>query len=169
MVTPQASAREIYDLGDNIIRHVHKGEMLMDRKRYDEAVAEFKIALEFNQYSSMSSGLYNNLGLCYLHLKDWPMALAAFQRAIRMHPNFALYYRNLVYTYVKSGNSGLAIDQLLAVTDRNPADAEAWYLLGTLYQQEKNPSEAQQCFQRFVDLQPNAPLAKKLKQSLPES
>lgn len=165
----QLYAHNLYNLGDNIIRHIHQGELLMNRKRYEEAAEEFRIALSFNQYSSMSAGIYNNIGLCYQQLKDWPMAMVSFQRAIRMQPNFALYYQNLIETYVKSGATETAVAQLQYVTELNPIDAEAWYLLGLLYSKRGETDQSVSCLKRYVALRPNAPLAKKLKQSLPKS
>ncbi len=160
-----AYAFDIYNLGDNIIRHTHKGELLMDRRRYAEAAAEFQIALQFNQYSSLSAGLYNNLGLCYQHLKEWPLSMVSFQRAIRMQPNFAIYYRNLIDTYAKADNTLTAIEQMTRVTDRNPQDAEAWYILGMLHKKNGNNEQAMACLKQYQELQPNAPLAKAIKRA----
>src|SRR3712207_8467879 len=46
---------------------------------------------------------YNNLGLAYRELKNYSLAYASFQRAFRIQPTYALYYKNLIETYVAAG------------------------------------------------------------------
>ncbi|WP_303675134.1 tetratricopeptide repeat protein [Vampirovibrio chlorellavorus] len=149
-----------YDLKDNAIAHARNGQLLMERQQYDEAIEEFKAAIRLNPYASMAASLYNNLGMAYRLTQNYPNAYASFQRAIRLQPPFALYYRNLIDTYRRAGQLPAVKSQLITRTRDNPDNAEAWFLLGLAYQQEGTPEQAQPCFERFLKLQPEAELAR---------
>lgn len=147
-----------YNFEDNAIAHARKGELLMGRRRYGEAIEEFKIALRLNPYSSLSATAYNNLGISYLKLRNYPLALTSFQRAIRIQPNFELYYKNLIRTYQEQNSLRAAQERLKNIVAINPEDAEAWYLLGLAHQRMGFVKEARDAFSRFVELQPNSRL-----------
>lgn len=149
-----------YDLKDNAIAHARNGQLLMERQQYEEAIEEFKAAIRLNPYASLAAPIYNNLGMAYRLTRNYANAYASFQRAIRIQPPFALYYRNLIDTYRSAGHLPAVKTQLTALTQDNPDNAEAWFLLGLTYQQEGNPSQAQPCFERFLKLQPEAELAR---------
>ncbi len=149
-----------YDLKDNAIAHARNGQLLMERQQYDEAIEEFKAAIRLNPYASMAASIYNNLGMAYRLTHNYANAYASFQRAVRIQPPFALYYRNLIDTYRSAGQLPAVKTQLLTLTQDNPDNAEAWFLLGLTYQQEGNPNQAQPCFERFLKLQPEAELAR---------
>jgi tetratricopeptide (TPR) repeat protein len=148
-----------YDLQDNVIQHARKGEMLNSQQRYDEALEEFKIALRLNPYSSLSASLYNNLGVSFMQLRNYPLALSSFQRAIRIQPHFELYYKNLIQTYQESGALSAAKTALIRILELNPKDAEAWYLLGLAYERTGDLKEAKDAFSIFLELEPNSRLA----------
>ncbi len=155
MPTPAAG----YDFEDNVIAHARKGELLMGRRRYAEAIEEFRIALRLNPYSSLSAAVYNNLGISYLQLRNYPLALTSFQRAIRIQPNFELYYKNLIRTYQEQGSLSAARGHLGSIVALNPEDAEAWYLLGLAHERAGALKEAKDAFSRFSELQPHSRLA----------
>jgi tetratricopeptide (TPR) repeat protein len=149
-----------YDLKDNAIAHARNGQLLMERQQYEEAIEEFKAAIRLNPYASLAASLYNNLGMAYRLTQNYANAYASFQRAIRIQPPFALYYRNLIDTYSRAEHLPVVKTQLLALTQDNPDNAEAWFLLGLTYQQEGDSSQARPCFERFLKLQPEAELAR---------
>jgi tetratricopeptide (TPR) repeat protein len=148
-----------YDLKDNAIAHARKGQLLMERGQYEEAIEEFKAAILLNPFASMAAPIYNNLGLAYRVTQNYPLAYAAFQRACRMQPPFSLYYRNLINTYSEAGQLPQVQAQFEALTIDNPDNAEAWFLLGLTYQKTGNKEKARPCFERFLQLQPEAELA----------
>ncbi|WP_373532633.1 tetratricopeptide repeat protein [Vampirovibrio sp.] len=153
---PTAAA---YDLKDNAIAHARNGQLLMERGQYEEAIEELKAAIRLNPFASMAAPIYNNLGLAYRLTHHYPLAYASFQRACRMQPPFSLYYRNLINTYDQEGRLAEVQTQFKALTADNPDNAEAWFMLGLTYQKTGDMTQARPCFERFLQLQPEAELA----------
>ncbi len=148
-----------YDLHDNAILHANNGKLFMERGQYGQAAEEFKAALRLNPATSLSGALYNNLGLAYRELDNYPLAYVSFQRAIRIQPTYALYYKNLMETYAAAGRLTDMEQALREVIRVNPVDAEAWFMLGLLYQEQQNRKAAKTCFTRFLKLEPGSELA----------
>jgi tetratricopeptide (TPR) repeat protein len=156
MAAPSAWA---YDLKDNAILHADNGQLLMERGQYAEAIEEFKAALQLNPYTNMSASIYNNLGLAYRALHNYPYAYASFQRACRIQPTFSLYYKNLIDTYAQAGRLNSVKVELQAAIQRDPGDAEAWYMLGLIYKHQGSKKAAKSCFDRYVKLEPESEMA----------
>lgn len=148
-----------YDLKDNAVLHGGRGQLLMERGQYAEAAEEFKAALRLNPYTPLSAALYNNLGLAYRELGNYPLAYASFQHAFRIQPTYALYYKNLIETYARAGRLSQVEEALKAVLRENPLNAEGWFLLGLLYQEAGNKKSAKTCFAQFLKLEPESGLA----------
>lgn len=165
LLVPSLSATA-YDLKDNAVTHARTGQLLMERQQYEEAIEEFKAAIRLNPYASLAAPIYNNLGMAYRLTHNYANAYASFQRAIRMQPPFALYYRNLVDAYRSAGQLSAVKTQLLALTQDNPDNAEAWFLLGLVHQQEGIPELAKPCFEQFLKLQPETELAQAARAAL---
>lgn len=155
-----------YNLKDNAIAHARNGQLLMERQQYEEAIEEFKASIRLNPFASMAAPVYNNLGLAYRAVRNYPYAYVSFQRAFRLQPTFSLYYRNLVDTYKEAGQLPRLKTQLLAITTDNPENAESWFLLGLAYREEGAKQEARDCFERFLKLQPEAEMAQAARAAL---
>lgn len=158
-----------YNVQDNAILHQRQGQLLMERGQFEDAIEEFKNAIQLNPYASMTAPLYNNLGLAYQAVGQYPMALVSFQRACRIQPTYAIFYKHLIDTYAKAGQLPQAETALKDTLALNAADAEAWFLLGLLYQQQGQSTSASTCFERFLKLQPESDLAQAAQQALRSS
>lgn len=148
-----------YDLKDNAVLHGRNGQLLMDRGQYGEAAEEFKAALRLNPYTPLSAALYNNLGLAYREMGNYPLAYASFQHAFRIQPTYALYYKNLIETYARAGSLSKVENTLKAVLRENPLNSEGWFLLGLTYQESGDKKAAKTCFSQFLKLEPESGLA----------
>lgn len=157
---------QAYDLKDNAILHARNGQLLMERGQAADAVEEFKAALLLNPYTSLSASLYNNLGLAYRALGNYPYAYVSFQRACRINPTFSMYYQNLIDTYVIAGQITKVERVLSNVVDQNPDNAEAWFMLGLIYKEQGNRSQAKACFERFLKLEPESEMAQAARSAL---
>jgi tetratricopeptide (TPR) repeat protein len=146
-------------MDDNAIYHFHQAQMWMSVKEYEAAILEYQIAIRLKPTTTLSSALYNDLGLAYLKVKEYPKAIVSFQEAIALNPNFSLYYENLVNAYSHSGALLSAAQQLDEATLTNPDNFQAWFILGLLYKAQGDKVAAQSAFQTYLKLAPNSELA----------
>lgn len=157
VVLDQTAARA-YDLTDNAIWHAHRGQAYMSQQQYEPAIEHLKASLRLNPYSGMSASIYNNLGIAYRAQKNYPLALASFQHAFRIQPNYEIYYQNLIDTYREAGLLPVVVDALDAAVRYNPQNDEAWFLLGLAYESRGQTEQAVASFERFIHLRPHAGL-----------
>ena len=82
-----------------------------------------KLVLIANQYP-FDSGIFYQLGLLYYTKKDLVSAQSAFQRAVKLNPNFsnALYFLGLIYDH--QGNKKMALQQFEKISKLNPKNQE---------------------------------------------
>jgi tetratricopeptide (TPR) repeat protein len=143
-----------YDLRDNAIEHARQGQLHMVLGHPAVAIEEFKAALRLNGYTPLAAGIYNNLGIAYQSTRQYALAIAALQRACRLHPGYALYYRNLTEAYWRAGTLPKVQNRLLEEIRNNPDHGEAWYLLGFIYQKQGETVEARRCLEKYHQLEP---------------
>jgi tetratricopeptide (TPR) repeat protein len=148
-----------YDFRNNAVLHAQYAQVYMDRQRYDEAIAEYHIAIRLNPGAAMLAPLYYNLGLAYRKKGEYARALACLQRAVRIQPNFELYYRHLIETYRLAGTLARAQASLERATEWNDRNSEAWFMLGLIREQQGDAAGAQQAFATFLKLEPESRLA----------
>ena len=88
-----------------------KGTAYLNKGMLDEAIAEYKKAIEINPNDAMA---HNNLGLAYLGLVYldigmYDKAIAEFKKAIKVSPEYADADNNLAVAYYYKGEYSLAI------------------------------------------------------------
>jgi tetratricopeptide (TPR) repeat protein len=109
-------------------------------KCFDKAIA-YKINYTDPYY--YAAGIYLNKG-------DFYAAIKYLEKGIKYGGNSVpeLHY-NLGYAYANTSNFKKAEEQLLMCLSLNDRMAQAYQLLGSVYQQLGKPNEAQQCMQRY--------------------
>ncbi|MGE5813828.1 MAG: tetratricopeptide repeat protein [Acidobacteriota bacterium] len=116
---------------------------LMDLRRYDDACDALK---ELNAEQA-NAALLNDLGVVQIR-RGWTAQSGKpayyFDRAVAADPTDSNLYFNLGYAYALDNDPQAAIYWLRETLRRDPADAEAHFLLGTvLHSAGSNPVEAQ--------------------------
>lgn len=71
--------------------------------RYDEAIVEFKGMLRSVSGKKLAS-VNNNLGLCYMRLKDYENAGSYFLQAVAIDPGYEKAHYNMALVYEKQGD-----------------------------------------------------------------
>jgi len=85
------------------------GLVFLKRNLYNEAITEFKRAIEIDQDFVEA---YNNLGYAYLKQKSFQEAIKAFENGIDKDSKFADLHNNLGYAYFKTDKYVEAIHEL---------------------------------------------------------
>jgi tetratricopeptide (TPR) repeat protein len=115
---------------------------LLDLKRHDDAFEQFK---ELNA-EGPAAALHNDLGVVLIR-RGWTAQTGKpayyFDRAIALEPNVPDVYFNLGYAYALDNDPQAAIYWLREALRRNPPDADAHFVLGTLLQSTDKQVEAE--------------------------
>ena len=86
--------------------HSDRGFSYLNDERYDEALAEFRKAIDIKpDYERAHFGR----GHVYRHIKQYANAINAFQQAIKFNPNYKEAYHGLGIAYFESGDNSKAI------------------------------------------------------------
>lgn len=124
---------------------------LMELERYDEAFEAFNALLVDAPVPTAGTGtkpgaaLYNNLGVIQVRRGSTPQAGLAtyfFTKAADADPGDSDFLFNLGYAYVLQRDPGAAIYWLREALRRNPADADAHYVLSAALQAAGSTVEA---------------------------
>lgn len=151
---------------NNSITHNKAGVKYLEDGYPLHAINEFKLSLMLNPNSAMSSSIYNNLGQAYETVKQYDLAIASYEHAIKINPDFALYYKNLVNVYRIKGILPKALLNYERIIKQNPRDAYAYFILGLIQLEQSNNAKAVESFKEFIKLEPNVALVSSVKKYL---
>jgi tetratricopeptide (TPR) repeat protein len=135
-------------------RHVSQGEEAFKDGRYTEALAEFEQALEGDLESHEPEYVHYMIGRSHDALDQFDEAIAAYQRALEINPDYEEAWVGLGVVYRLSGDfeaAHAAYSEALAI---DPDNANAHSSLGTLYLLEDNPEESIKEFEEAIRLDP---------------
>ena len=104
--------------------HNHLGLVYRETKEYDKALAEFQAALNDKSYKSQER-IHFNLGHLYLARNMYPEAIASFQKAVALNPNYQRGFLGLGTAYSRAGQKDLADKALRKVVALGPDSPEA--------------------------------------------
>jgi tetratricopeptide (TPR) repeat protein len=132
---PQLSAQE-------------RGDILMARKMYREAIDTYKEAPE-------SAILMNKIGIAYHQLTDLGAAANYYSRAVKLDSKYAEAMNNLGTVYYSRGSYRRAIGQYKKVLRIKPESASTLANLGSAYFARKQYELASENYQKALAIDPN--------------
>ena len=140
------------DLEPNNANHYFsKAIALKSLKRIDEAIAAYSKAIEINPRAAF----FNNRGFHYRDKGEIELALADFNQAIDISPNYAEAYYNRGFYYRSKGEMELALADFNKVIEIDPNNASAYVNRGTLYDPSEEIELALADFNKAIDINPN--------------
>ena len=92
--------------------HYNMATALTELSRYEDAVAEFRIATEL---APRFVHAYNNLGVAYVQLGRFEEARSAYQQTILLDSTFVDAYTNLAWLYCEHGQN---LERALELADK---------------------------------------------------
>ncbi|HLF17512.1 MAG TPA: tetratricopeptide repeat protein [Candidatus Omnitrophota bacterium] len=133
--------------------YIYLGNVHLERKEYDKALAHFNRAIELNPQSAKT---YNNRGLAHLAKQMMTQAVADFQRAIEVEPKYLDAYSNLGNAYQLMGRFEEAIGFYEKALLISPKHISSLNNLAQAYLQTGDFAKAIESFQRVLSLKPES-------------
>ena len=128
-----------------------KSVALSRLKRYPEAQSAINKAIKL----APRSAFYANRGTLYAQQKESDLALADYNEAIRINPNFSMVYNNRGIIYREQKKWELALAGYNKVIQINPNDGYAYNNRGNLYKDWKKWDLALDDYNKAIKINPN--------------
>ena len=120
---------------------------------YDQAIATMQ---ELTTADPSKDLLWAYLGEAYTGAKKYPEAIEAYQKAINIKGDSALYHNALANAYNKAGQTDKAITEYTQVAQMDPAGAAtAYFNMGAVYTNAGKVDDAIAAFDKVIALDPN--------------
>ena len=110
--------------------YTNMGVLYTEKKMYDKAMNEFKMALKERPDYPFA---YINLGYLYLNMQNYDEAVNIYKKALQLLPDYPISHNNLAIAYKRLGKFDEAIHEYARAAELNPGFADAYYNLGLLY------------------------------------
>jgi len=136
--------------------HEFLGIMSLEEGRYEDAIADFQVAANDDQFR-MAYESWNNIGWAYMQQGRFAEAEKAFSRSLALNPRFCVAHSNLGEMRAKQKNYAAAQNEYAKAIEQCPSYARVHRLLGIEYSRQGKVSQACREFQLS------------LKNSVPES
>jgi len=139
---------------DNDRWHFNKALTLDAMERFEEAIDEYKLTLNFNGDDIET---LNCLAVDYTRTGQYDLALDVFSRIEQMNPEFEPSYCNRIITYTEMGNHEMAEQMFYLAQQINDACPLCFYNIGNSFFIQGNYKKAAWCWQRTAAIEPNHP------------
>jgi len=158
----------VIDPAKNAVWHNEEGLYFLRLGNYYGAIEEFKIAIALNPKTEAAGAFYNNLGSVYYKLGSYETASQCFQKAVNSNPNFIQYYQDLIDTYKVQKKLNKIIKSYEKIVAKDPYNSRAYLMLGLIYKNINNKTEAAMYLSEFKRLEPDLDITKQIEIMLRE-
>jgi len=136
--------------------HIYRGLTYLAMGQPEDAETEFLIAAD-DRNPSTQAWAYRELGVLYLHKGRPEQALDVLTRAVALEPQNGEYHIRLADAYLGLGNTARAKAELEVATQipGASAQAQAFYALGRIYEENGALSEAEGAYRNALSLGPD--------------
>ncbi len=142
-------AKEL-NLAERIYWH-NLGYAMQLLRKYRDAILNYEKANEINP-TFLS---YNNMGNCYVKLKQFDKALQCFEQASALDPESFWVLNNIGNSYYNQKNFAKASEYFQKALKLNPRYTLALYNLGKAHAKLRNRLEAVECWMQVLAIDPN--------------
>src|SRR5262249_51649776 len=104
--------------------HNHLGLVYREEKEYDDALSQFQAALNDKAYKTPEK-IHLNIGHLYMARGMYPEAIASFQKAVALKPDYLRGHLGLGAAYARAGKKDLSEKELRQVLTLGPDTPEA--------------------------------------------
>jgi predicted O-linked N-acetylglucosamine transferase (SPINDLY family) len=128
------------------------GVVLINQKKFDQAIVSFKESIQINP--DFAQG-YNNLSIALLALKKFEESINYCQKAIEIEPNYIEAYYNLGFVFKKIGKFKESISNYQRAININPNYLSAYKDLGDIFRKIGDVEGARKYFNKLFELSPS--------------
>jgi len=146
--------------------HNNLGDYYARYGKYDQAVEEFKKAIELKKGYADA---YHNLANTYFKMGNIDLTIENYLKAVEFNPKLWQSYQNLSAIYFDRGNYSLAESSLNKAIAINPENTNIHLNLAIVYLQQKKFDQAKKEINISLQLDPNNQRAKSLLLQLPSN
>jgi tetratricopeptide (TPR) repeat protein len=129
------------------------GDQLYEQGQIQEAIAEFKKALELDP---SNFNVHNSLGVCYGLQGDYPKAIKEFESALSLETEEYMALYNLGLVHVLTEQPERALELFLAADKINGAAYEVAFQTGKLYLDLGESAKGRPFLERAAALEPKS-------------
>ncbi|WP_404787072.1 tetratricopeptide repeat protein [Altericista sp. CCNU0014] len=129
----------------------HKGDMLQQLERYEEAIAAFDEALKIRP---KDPDLWHSRAICLHQLQQYDRALIDYNRALEIQEN-SLIWANKAGVLMDLARFGEAVEAFSESINYNPSDLDNWRYRAWLLYQQQDYAASLSDFERVLKYQPN--------------
>lgn len=147
----QAALEKVQNNPNNADNRVDLGWALFQKGMYNEALAEYKKALDLNE--NHYKALYN-LGLAYARVGKHERAISAFQRAIETVPKAFQPHFDLGKVLASQGKYEEAAGEFEIAYRLNPGAVDIIFELGQVYEKMERTEEARFQYESALKFDP---------------
>src|SRR6185436_8578635 len=145
--------------------HFTKARMLAEQGQLNEAIAEFKKALELDPNNSL---IYSEMAQTYLQGQRVQLAVSTAESAIKADPDnidahkiLASVYTNLIGDSNPNQPATLntvnqAIHEFEEIVRIDPTDRQSYLMLGRLYQVKNDDKKAEEIYTKYLGMEPGS-------------
>ncbi len=134
--------------------YTNLGKVLTDQKRYDEALLNFKKAIQIKPNFVEANF---NLGRLYEQMDEKDRAIAQYRKSIRINPNYVDAYNNLGALLLSQDKTDEAIEQFRTALQISPDFAKAHNNLGLALSKSGKLDAAMEQYNIALKLDPSLP------------
>jgi tetratricopeptide (TPR) repeat protein len=133
------------------------GYAALERGEFDEAIMLFTRAIGSGELSKEElADAYNRRGTSYDHAGDLGRAIADYDRAIEVKPDFWKPYGNRGTAYHEKGEYERAFSDLTKSIDLSPEPEVAYFRRGVRYHDRERYDEAIADFDQVINFEPGS-------------
>ncbi len=137
------------------LKYLESGQRYMKKHDYNSAVLQFRNAV--SQDRRFVDGYYN-LALAFLGNRQPRDAFAALSAAFEIDPNRVDVRLGLARIQLAAGNLKEAADHANFIIGREPANGQAYQLLGGALAAQKDTEGARRAMEKAIELAPKEPV-----------
>ena len=139
--------------------HNNLGDLYARHGNLPKAAEEFLLAIKLKpDYGDA----YHNLANIYRQMGKNDLAAENYQKALSFNPNLWQSYQNLAVISFENGDIEKSIELAKRAIETNPQNPDLHLVLGYIYLQANNKTEARREFLKTLELDPNHQKAKEL-------